>query len=203
MFNVLSSIPVKSQKAIARGLLPVAGIAAFFGLVLTGLGIAGGETVEKCTGHLVWKECKDVYDDWSLGTSIFLMAAGIGLLVIAVVSLIAALRLTTMQGHLKRYLAILTGVESISVEKIADITNSRPSKVRDEIESMINSEMISDFYIDYSADQVVSRKYIPKTSHKTVVKCSECGGNNEVIVGITKHCGFCGQPLLLGTTRAT
>lgn len=145
----------------------------------------------------MWKECKDVYNDWSTGTSLFLLAAGVGLLVIALVSLIAALRLTTMQGHLKRYLAILTGVESISIERIADITHSRPSKVRDEIQSMINSEMISDFYIDYSADQVVSRKYIPKTSHKTVVKCSECGGNNEVIVGITKHCSFCGQPLLL------
>ena len=62
--------------------------------------------------------------------------------------------------------------------------------------------MIGDFYIDYSSDQVVSKKYVPKTSHKTVVKCSECGGNNDLIVGITKHCSFCGQPLLLGTTRA-
>lgn len=67
---------------------------------------------------------------------------------------------------------------------------------------MINSEMISDFYIDYGADRVFSRKYIPKTSHKTVVKCSECGGNNEMIVGITKPCSFCGQPLMFGTTQA-
>lgn len=66
-------------------------------------------------------------------------------------------------------------------------------------QSLIDSDAISDFYIDYTADNVVSRKYLPKTSHKTVVKCSECGGNNEVIVGITRHCSFCGQPLLLGT----
>ena len=51
---------------------------------------------------------------------------------------------------------------------------------------MIDSGMINDFYIDYQREQVVSRKYIPKMSHKTVVKCSGCGGNNEVIVGITQ-----------------
>lgn len=199
MFNVLSKIPVDSQKAVARGLLVVAGAAAFFGLLFVGLGIAGGETVEECTGHLVWRECKDVYNDWSLGTSIFLLAAGSGLIVVGAGSLIAALRLTTLEGHLKRYLAILTGVESMSIQRIAEITHSRPSKVRDEIQIMIDSEMISDFYVDYGADQVVSKRYIPKTSHKTVVKCSECGGNNELIIGITKPCSFCGQPLLLGT----
>lgn len=200
MLNVLSKIPAKSQKGIAAGLLPAAGVAAFFGLLLTGLGIAGGETVEECTGHLLWKKCQDVTNDWSMGTIIFLIATGIGLLIIAGACLLAALRLTTMQGHLKRYLAILTGVESIGIEKIAGITHARPSKVRDEIQSMINSGMISDFYIDYGRDLVVSTKYIPKTSHKTVVRCSGCGGNNEVIVGITKHCSYCGQLLLLGTS---
>ena len=130
MLKLLCGIPAGRQTAIARSLLPVAGIATVCGLVLTGLGIAGGETVKKCTGHLVFKNCKDVYEDWSLATSVFLIAAGIGSLVIAVVSLGAALRLFSMQGHLKRYLAILTGVESIGVEKIADITGSRPSRVR-------------------------------------------------------------------------
>lgn len=200
MFNVLSRIPAKSQKTIAIGLLPVAAAATFFGLLLTGLGLAGGETVEECSGHLMWKECEDVRNDWPQGVVVLLLAAGICALVIAVVSVISAVRLTTMQGHLKRYLAILTGVESMGVQQIADITHSRPSTVRGEIQNMIDSEMISDFYIDYSADQVVSKRYIPKVSHKTVVKCSDCGGNNEVIIGITKHCGFCGQPLLLGTT---
>ena len=71
-----------------------------------------------------------------------------------------------------------------------------------DLQSMIKSEMITDFYIDYGADQVVSTKFVPKTSHKTVVKCSECGGNNELIVGITRSCEFCGQPLLMGSKRA-
>lgn len=43
MFNALSKIPAQHQKAVAVGLLPVAGFAAFFGLVLTGLGIAGAK----------------------------------------------------------------------------------------------------------------------------------------------------------------
>ncbi|KAA1415354.1 hypothetical protein F0U44_21995 [Nocardioides humilatus] len=185
---------------IAVALLPVAGISAVLGLILTGLGVAGGETVEECSGHLMWKECEDVYHDWSRGTDIFLMGSGTFLLVVALLSVVTAIRLATRQGHLKRYMAILTGVETMSIERIADITRSRPSRVRSEIQSMIDSGMVNDFYIDYGADQVVSKKYVPKMSHKTVVKCSECGGNNDLIVGITKHCSFCGQPLLLGTT---
>ena len=196
MFNLLSKIPVKSQKAIAGGLLSAAFFAAMFGFLMT-MGFSES-TEEKCTGHLVWKKCVDVAVPMS--ERLTYLVVGVGLVVVALVCVIAALRLTTLSGHLNRYLAILTGVESMSIQQIADITQSRPSKVRDEIQSMISSEMISDFYIDYSADQVVSKKYIPKTSRKTVVKCSECGGNNEVIVGITKHCSFCGQPLLLGTT---
>ena len=152
------------------------------------------------TGHLMWKECKDVYNDWSLGTSIFLITAGVGLLVLAAGSLIGALRLSTMQGHLKRYQAILTGVESIGIQQIADITHSRPSKVPHEIQTMIDSDDDQRLLHRLQLDQVVSKKYIPKTSHKTVVTCSGCGGNNEVIVGITKHCSFCGEPLMLGTT---
>jgi len=126
-----------------------------------------------------------------------------GMVVLGVVALtcvLLALRLLTMQGSSNQYLAVLTGVETIPIQRIAEITHSRPSKVRDDIQSMIDSGMISDFYIDYSADQVVSRKYTPKSSHKTVVTCSGCGGNSELIVGITKVCSFCGQPLLLGTT---
>src|SRR5690606_38351993 len=104
------------------------------------------------------------------------------------VCVLVALLLTTMQGHLKRYLSILTGVESISVQKIASITNSNPAKVRREIQSMIDSDMIDDFHIDYGADQVVSKKHVPKTSRKTVVTCRACGANNELIVGITRPC---------------
>lgn len=195
MFNLLSKIPVKSHEKISKGLLTAALFTGMFGLLMS-MGF-GESTNEKCTGQLAWEKCVEVAVPMS--QRITFLVLGIGLLAVAAVCLLAALRLMTLSGHFNRYLAILTGVESMSIQQIADITRSRPTKVRDEIQSMIDSEIITDFYIDYAADQVVSRKYIPKTSHKTVVKCSECGGNNEVIVGITRHCSFCGQPLLLGT----
>lgn len=197
MLNLLSKIPAQSRRTVARGLLPVAGVAAAFGLLFVGLGIAGGESIEECSGHLWWKECEEVYNDWSTSTSVFLIAAGSVALAIAVGSLIAAWHLATMQARFQRYAAILTGVESIGVQRIAHITRATPSRVRHEIQAMIDSEMISGFYVDYGADEVVSRKYLPKESHKTVVKCAECGTNNELIVGITRRCQSCGQPLQL------
>lgn len=196
MFNLLSKIPVKSHKAISDGLLSVSLLTGIFGLLM--VMTFSDSTEEKCTGYLAWKDCVDI----AVPTSerLTYLVVGVGLFAVALVSAIAALRLRTLPGRFNTYFAILTGVESMTVQQIADITRSRPARVRDEIQSMISSEMITDFYIDYSADQVVSKKYIPKRSYKTVVKCSECGGNNEVVVGITKNCSFCGQPLLLRST---
>lgn len=196
MLNVLSRIPVKSQKSISGGLLYAASLAAMFGFFMFMLFME--KTDEKCTGHLWSKKCTET--EILLGDRLPYLLLAVGLVVVALICVLAALRLITIQGHLKGHLAILTGVESMRIQQIADIVNSRPSKVRDEIQSMIDSEMISDFYIDYNADQVVSKKYVPKTSHKTVVTCSGCGGNNELIVGITRHCSFCGESLVLRTT---
>ena len=84
------------------------------------------------------------------------------------------------------------------IQRIVDITGSRRSTVYRDLEALVDSDMIDDVYIDYNADRVVSKKFVPATSHKTVVKCAECGSNNELIVGVTKACAFCRQPLLLG-----
>ncbi len=196
MLSQLSRIPVQHQQPIASGLLLAAIATSLFGSLMA-MGFTE-TTKEECTGHLFLKKCVEA--QIPLSVRITYLLAAIALFAVALTCVAATLKLMTMQGHLKRYEAILTGVESLSVPRIAEITNSRPTKVRTEIQGLIDSGLISDFYIDYSADQVHSRKYVPKTSHKTVVKCSECGGNNEMIVGITKHCSFCGQPLLLGTT---
>jgi hypothetical protein len=192
---MLSRIPVNSQKSIASGLLSVAVFTALFG-VLSFMAF-GESTKEECSGLLVWRTCTK--NEVALGERLPWLVLTIALGVVALLSVLLALRLFTMRGNSNRYLAVLTGVETISIQRIAEITNSRPAKVRDDIQGMIDSDMITDFYIDYSTDQVVSRKYIPKSSYKTVVACSGCGGTNELIVGITKTCSFCGQPLQLGT----
>jgi len=196
LLKVLSGIPVKSQTSVASGLLYVAFFAGVF-VVLTFTAF-GESSKEECSGILVWRTCTK--NEVPLGERLPWLVLTIVLGAVVLASLLLALRLFTMQGTLNRYLAVLAGVETIPIQRIAEIVDSRPSKVRDDIQGMIDSDMITDFYIDYSADQVVSKKYIPKSSYKTVVACSGCGGNNELIVGITKTCSFCGQPLQLGTT---
>lgn len=203
LFKLLASVPAESRKVVARVLLFVAAFSGAFGLLLTSLGIGGGETVTECDGPLLWKDCEDVRHDWSTSTDVTLLVVGICFIVIAVTSVIASVRLFTMQGHLNRYLAILTGIESMSVMTIANITGSKPVRVREEVQSMIDAGALPDFHIDYGKDLVVSKRYIPKMSHKTVVTCPTCHANNDVVVGITKSCAFCRELLVLRPPQAT
>jgi hypothetical protein len=193
---LLSRIPVNSQKLIANRLLIAAGSLAL--VAVLGFAEFASSSEEECSGFLVWRSCSTT--EVPLDERLPSLLLGIGMAGLAIVCALAAGQLTSMQGRLKRYPAILAGLEEIPIQRIAEITNSRPAQVRHDIQSMIDSAMISDFYIDYTADHVVSKKYIPKTSYKTVVTCSSCGGANELIVGITRACSFCGQPLVLGTT---
>lgn len=192
MLRVLSRIPARTQKPLAQGLLYAAGLIAVFGVLF----VMAFTEKTKTSGSLWWKKTTEI----SLSERQPYLFVGIGMLVVAALCVAAAIRLITMQGNLKKYVHILTGVESMTIQQIVDITNSSRSKVSRDIQTMIDSGMIGDFYIDYKSEQVVSKKYIPKRSHKTVVTCSGCGGNNELIVGITKTCSFCGEPLVLRTT---
>jgi hypothetical protein len=195
MFSLLTKIPVKNRKSISDGLRYATVIAGSIGLISV---LAYSEvTKEKCSGHLWWKDCVDF--EVPMSSRLTYLVVGVFLLGVAALCAISALCLATMSGDLKQYEAVLAGVETRRIQEIADITGLPATRVRRDLQSMIKSEMITDFYIDYGADRVVSTKFVPKTSHKTVVKCSECGGNNELIVGITRSCGFCGQPLLMGT----
>ena len=54
---------------------------------------------------------------------------------LAALAAVGALLLTLTQSHLKKYQAILTGVETMRVQQIADITDSSPSRVRREIQA--------------------------------------------------------------------
>lgn len=189
MLGVLSRIPVKKQKPIAKGLLGVAVFVSLYAILF----IMWFAETTKTSGWLWWEETTET----PLEERLPRLLIAIGLLMVGTVCAIAGIRLFAMQGALKKYIPILVGVESISIQRIADITNSTSRKVYRDIQTMINSGMINDFYIDHAAGQIVSKKYVPKSSHKTVATCSGCGGHTEVIVGIPKPCSFCGEPLVL------
>lgn len=196
MLKLLRKIPVNNHSAVIGSMQGAAPIAAFFGLLMI---LAFSETTEeKCSGALLWKECSDV--SVPMSERLTYLAAGVGLLVFALVCVVGSLQLMGVRGRLKKYDAILTGVESMSVMQIASIVRSSPDRVRDEIQLMIDAEMIDDVYIDYGRDLVITKKYVPASSYKTVVVCGKCHANNELIVGITKSCVFCREPLILNTT---
>lgn len=168
-------------------------LSALFGALC--FGVASEETQTKSSGHLWWRS--ETTSNVATETRVGWLMAGIVMVLIAVALAAVAIRLAKGRAALKKYEAILTGVEVIPVQQISDITGHSRSRVYKDLQAMLRSGMIDDVYVDYQREQVVSRKYIPKTSYKTVVTCSGCGGNNEVIVGITRTCSFCGQPLVL------
>jgi hypothetical protein len=169
-------------------------LAGLFGAICFG---AASEAT-KTSGHLFWKKTTVVPTETRVGWLI----AGIVLVLIAITLAALSIRLVTRRAALKKYPAILTGREVIKIQQISDITGQSVQRVYEDMQSMIGSGMIDDFFVDYQREQVVSTKYLPKTSHKTVVTCSGCGGNNEVIVGITRNCSFCEQPLVLASKWA-
>lgn len=189
MLRFLFRFPADLQMRVITGLLFAAGLSVLFGLLCVA---AFSETTET-SGALWWKKTTEI----PLSERSPWLIAGVLLMAVALVCAVVAIRLFLMHGAAKKYVAILSGVESIKIRRIADITKSSPSKVYGDIQAMIDSGTLEDFYIDYGIEQVVSKKFVPKNSHKTVVVCSGCHGHNEVIVGITKACSFCRQPLVM------
>lgn len=163
------------------------------------------ETRTSTSGHLWWKDTTTVdvpvrVVDVPMHTRLAYLFSGIGLLLLTALCIAAAVWIIATRRRLKKYPPILKGREAIKIQQIVDITGSSRATVYRDLQTLISSGAISDVYIDYDAEQVVNTKYIPEASRKTVLKCPECGGNNELIVGITKTCAFCGQALLVGTT---
>ena len=170
---------------------------AIVGTVFVVLFFQSERTDTKTSGHLWWKDTTTTTTEIPLGTRLVYLLIGLGLILVAVLCVYVLTRRSARRAAEKKYLAILTGGEVWKVQQIAHITNLSPSTVYRDIQRMIDSGTIDDFYIDYKAEQVVSRKYIPKSSHKTVVTCRACGANNELIVGISRACAACGEPLVL------
>jgi len=172
----------------------VAGVLAIAGFVFVGLTFKTAKTTT--TGHLLWKQKHTT--EVALGTRILYLFIGLVLLAVAVFFVRLLMQRLARQAAQKKYVAILTGIETIPVQKVMAKTNADRATVLSDIQRMIDAGIIEDFYVDYEADRVVSKKYVPKTGHKTVVTCPSCGANNEVIVGITRPCNSCGEPLAIG-----
>lgn len=184
--------PVGRQIPVTTRLFTVAGFFTLFGVA----SLAIYSETTKSSGALWWKKTTDI----PLSERLPALFIAIVLFAIAAVLVVLAVRLFLVQGASKKYLAILSSVESMKVHQIAKITGTTTETVYRDIQAMIDSGTLEDFYIDYGAEHVISKKFLPKQSYKTVVTCSGCGNNNEVIVGITTACGFCRQPLVLKKT---
>lgn len=182
------------REFVTRHWLELLGLVlAIIGLVLVGEAFQAKRT--QTSGHLLWKHTTTT--EVPLAQRLACLVIGIVLLGSAAVCLVLLIKRARRQAAQKKYLAILSGIEVLPVQEIAAKTSLTKDAVYRDIQAMIDSGAITDFYIDYAAERVISKKYIPKTSHKTVVVCRMCGAHNELIVGITRRCAACGEPLVL------
>ena len=172
-------------------------IFAIAGTVLVVMFFQAERTETKTSGHLWWKEESTTTTEVPLTTRLLYLFIGLGLIAVGALCGYVRIRQAALRASHKKYLTILTGSERMKVHQIASITKSSASRVYRDLQRMIDSGLIDDVHIDYQAEEVISKKYIPKSSYKTVVTCRACGANNELIVGITRVCGACGEPLVL------
>lgn len=195
--NTLSKVPVKYHNGLRVGLLFAAFFAFDFGL-LSYIGFTEeNETIIKETGHLFWKKTTETTIHHDLSERIPYLIEAIVLILVAVVCLFIALRLTQLSGKYKKYLAIIKGKDKILIQQIADINNSNPSRVMNDLQNMINSNYINGYYIDYKQGLLVDKNNIPEMFIKKIVKCQSCGASNEVVSGQSNYCKYCDSLIIL------
>lgn len=162
-----------------------------FGLML----FFGYSQATESTGMLWWSETHEVPMSERVGYLQGAIVCWVAAAILGGVTIWLTVIRRARGDRLRRYVPILKGVESIPVQQVASIVNVQPARVYQDIQQMIDSGMIEDFYLDYQTGQIISKKYTPESSHKTVATCPSCGARSEVIVGITRPCVYCGQPL--------
>lgn len=183
----------------SHGLVFAALALGIVGAVFFGLFFRTERTETETSGHLWWKEETVSTTEVPLGTRLLFLSIGLTFALIAALCAYMQVRQSALRKSQRKYLAILAGVERIKIQQLAGVTNLSPSTVYRDIQRMMDAGLIDDVHIDYQAEEVVNKKYIPKSSYKTVVTCRACGANNELIVGITRPCAACGEPLVLNT----
>lgn len=167
------------------------------GAIFFGMFFRTERTETETSGHLWWKDETVSTTDVPMGTRLIYLFIGLALILAAAWCAYLQVRRNALRKSQRKYLAILAGVERIKIHQLAGITNHPTSVVYRDIQRMMDAGLIDDVHIDYQAEEVVSKKYVPKSSFKSVVTCSACGVNNEVIVGIPRPCVACGETLVL------
>ncbi|WP_458413059.1 hypothetical protein ACNQFZ_20020 [Schinkia sp. CFF1] len=195
--NALSKVPVKYHNGLRNGLLFAAFFAFDFGLLSYFAFTEENETITKETGHLFWKKTTETTIHHDLSERIPYLIEAIVLILAAVVCLVIALRLTQLSGKYKKYLAIIKGNDRLLIQQIADINNSNPRQVMNDLQNMIDSNYINGYYIDYKQGLLVDKNYIPEKFVKEIVKCQTCGASNEVVIGKSNYCKYCDSLIIL------
>jgi hypothetical protein len=193
----LSKVPVKYHKGLRFGLFYVAFLALIIGMPLFMAFTEETETVTKESGHLFWKKTTETTIHHDLSERLPYLIGAIVLILVAVVCLITALRLILLSGRYKKYLAIIKGNDKLLIQQVADINNSNPRRVMNDLQNMIDSNYINGYYIDYKQGLLVDKNYIPEKFDKKIVKCQTCGASNEVVIGNTNYCKYCDSLIVL------
>jgi hypothetical protein len=195
--KALSKVPVKYHKRLRIGLLYTAFFAFDFGLLLFMGFTEENETITKETGHLFWKKTMETTIHHELSERIPYLLGAIVLILVAVVCLVGSLRLILLSSKYKKYLAIIKGNDKLLIHQIADINNSNPRQVMNDLQNMIDSNYITGYYIDYQQGLLVDKNYIPEKFVKKIVKCQSCGASNEVVIGQSNYCKYCDNLIIL------
>jgi hypothetical protein len=195
--NALSKVPEKYHNGLRNGLLCVAFFAFYFGLLSFMVFTVENETITKESGHLFWKKTIETTIHHDLSERIPHLIEAIVLILVAVVCLVIALKLTLLSGRYKKYLAIIKGNDKLLIQQVADINNSNPRRVMNDLQNMIDSNYINGYYIDYKQGLLVDKNYIPEKFVKNIVKCQTCGASNEVVIGQSNYCKYCDRLIIL------
>ncbi|RIW34285.1 hypothetical protein D3H55_09900 [Bacillus salacetis] len=191
LINALSKVPAKYHDGLRNGLLFAAFFAFIFGMLSYGAFTEKTETITKETGHLFWKKTTETTIHHDLSERMPNLIAAIVLIVVAVVCLVTALRLTLRFGQYKKYLPIIKGHDQLLIQQVADITHSDYRRVMNDLQNMIDSNYINGYYIDYKNGILVDKNHIPEKFVKKAVKCQTCGASNEMVTGQSNYCQYC------------
>lgn len=194
--KALSKIPYKYHEGLVGKLLIAAFVASMLGFASYFSFTEKYETITKETGKLFWKKITEEKIYFTFSQRLPYLILAIILIPLAVLFLISAFKLGQMPGRYQKYSAIIKGNEKLRIQHIAEITNKHPRKVINDIQNLINSGYIDDYYIDHKQGLLIDKSSLAYSNLKKIIKCPKCGANNEIILGVTSYCIYCDSLLI-------